>query len=74
MNSDRHDGGVPARRAIVRWAGRMFRREWRRHLLILSLLTVTVAMAVAAMCAAYKLAPASAQAEFGTANNAFIVR
>jgi putative ABC transport system permease protein len=72
MKSDRHDGGVPARRAIVRWAGRLFRREWRRHLLILSLLTVTVAMAVAAMCAAHKLAPASAQAKFGTANNAFL--
>ena len=72
MKGDRHDGGVPARRAIVRWAGRLFRREWRRHLLILSLLTVTVAMAVAAMCAAYKLAPASAQADFGTANNAFL--
>ncbi len=72
MKGDRHDGGVPARRAIVRWAGRLFRREWRRHLLILSLLTVTVAMAVAGMCAAYKLAPASAEADFGTANNAFL--
>ena len=72
MTGDRHDGGVPARRAIVRWAGRLFRREWRRHLLILSLLTVTVAMAVIAMCAAYKLAPASGQSEFGTANNAFL--
>ena len=27
------NGGVAARRAVVRWAGRMFRREWRQQLL-----------------------------------------
>ena len=31
-------GGAPARRAMVRWAWRMFRREWRRQALILALL------------------------------------
>ena len=29
------NGGAPARRAVVRWAWRMYRREWRRQALIL---------------------------------------
>ena len=36
-------GGIVARRAVVRWAVRLFRREWRQQLLVLSLLTVAVA-------------------------------
>ncbi|MEY2570000.1 MAG: putative transport system permease protein, partial [Acidimicrobiaceae bacterium] len=36
----------PARRAIVRWAWRLFRREWRQQALILTLLTVAVAAAI----------------------------
>src|SRR5262245_4025953 len=39
-------GGIAARRAIVRWAGRMFRREWRQQLLVVVLLTVAVAAAI----------------------------
>ena len=30
-------GGVPARRAVIRWAIRLLRREWRQQLLILAL-------------------------------------
>ena len=60
-------GGVPARRAVMRWAWRMFRREWRQQLLVLALLTVAlVATTVGAGLAAnagYSLA-----ATFGTAN------
>jgi putative ABC transport system permease protein len=37
------DGGVPARRAVIRWALRLFRREWRQQLLVLGMLTVAVA-------------------------------
>lgn len=37
----------PARRAVVRWAWRLFRREWRQQLVVLALLTVAVAAAVA---------------------------
>src|SRR5207253_8582832 len=37
------DGGGPARRAVRRWAWRLFRREWRQQLLVLALLTVSVA-------------------------------
>jgi putative ABC transport system permease protein len=40
------NGGVAARRAIVRWAERMFRREWRQQLLVVTLLTVAVAAAI----------------------------
>src|SRR5580704_10925816 len=36
------NGGAPARRAVVRWAWRLFRREWRQQLLILALITVAV--------------------------------
>ena len=32
------NGGVPARRAVIRWAWRMFRREWRQQLLVLALM------------------------------------
>ena len=35
-------GGVPARRAMIRWAWRLFRREWRQQILILALVTVAV--------------------------------
>ncbi|MGH3068803.1 MAG: FtsX-like permease family protein [Streptosporangiaceae bacterium] len=36
-------GGAPARRAVARWAWRLFRREWRQQLLVLALITVAVA-------------------------------
>ncbi|HZQ58192.1 MAG TPA: FtsX-like permease family protein [Acidimicrobiales bacterium] len=39
-------GGAPARRAIVRWGVRLFRREWRQQLLVLALLVVAVAATV----------------------------
>jgi putative ABC transport system permease protein len=38
------DGGLPARRAVTRWAWRLLRREWRQQLLILALITVAVAV------------------------------
>ncbi len=40
------DGGVPARRAVIRWAWRLFRREWRQQLLVLALLTLAVAATI----------------------------
>ena len=40
------NGGVPARRAVIRWAWRLLRREWRQQLLILALITVAVAATV----------------------------
>jgi putative ABC transport system permease protein len=40
------NGGLPARRAVVRWAWRLFRREWRQQLLILALIIVAVAATI----------------------------
>jgi len=39
-------GGAPARRAVVRWAWRLFRREWRQQFLILALIVVAVAATI----------------------------
>jgi putative ABC transport system permease protein len=61
-------GGVAARRAVVRWAWRMFRREWRRQILVIALLTVAVAAAIGSVTIAYNAAAAD-DAEFGSANH-----
>jgi putative ABC transport system permease protein len=60
-------GGVPARRAVIRWAGRMFRREWRQQILVLALLTVAVAAAIGSITMVYNTSP-SDNAEHGSAN------
>jgi putative ABC transport system permease protein len=39
-------GGIGARRAVIRWGWRLFRREWRQQLLVLGLLTVAVAVTI----------------------------
>ena len=36
------EGGVPARRAMVRWAWRLFQREWRQQVLVLGLLVLSL--------------------------------
>ena len=59
---------MAARRAVVRWSWRLFRREWRQQLLVLALLTVAVAATVFSVSAAYDLVP-SADARFGTATH-----
>ena len=46
------NGGVPARRAVIRWAIRLLRREWRQQLLILALITVAVGATVVASAVA----------------------
>jgi putative ABC transport system permease protein len=66
LGRSRH-GGIAARRAMIRWAVRMFRREWRRQLLVVTLLTVAVAAAVGSITVVYNTAPAD-NAEFGSAN------
>jgi putative ABC transport system permease protein len=62
------NGGVAARRAVIRWAGRMFRREWRQQLLVVTLLTVAVAAAVGSITIVYNASPAD-NAEFGAADH-----
>ena len=63
------NGGVAARRAVVRWAWRLVRREWRAQALVLALLTSAVAAAIGGAAAAYNLTPAAGDATFGTANH-----
>jgi putative ABC transport system permease protein len=62
-------GGAPARRAVIRWAWRLFRREWRQQLLVLSLITVAVAGTVLGAAVASNTPPTPAAATFGTANH-----
>jgi putative ABC transport system permease protein len=75
MSSQRHterapgNGGVPARRAVVRWAVRMFRREWRQQVMVLALLTVAVAVAVGFSAAGSTMVPVPGNADFGTAKH-----
>jgi putative ABC transport system permease protein len=61
-------GGVPARRAMLRWAWRLFRREWRQQLLILLLIAVAVAAVVVGAAVAVNTPP-PANAGFGTARD-----
>jgi len=49
----------PARRAIVRWSSRMFRREWRQQVLLLALLTVAIGATTFALAAAINAPPAA---------------
>ena len=67
--SDRSDnGGMAARRAVVRWAWRLFRREWRQQLLVLALIVVAVAATVVAATVASD-SQAIAGAGFGSAQD-----
>ncbi len=61
-------GGVPARRAMVRWAWRLFKREWRQQLLILLLVVVAVAAVVVGAAVAVNTPP-PANAGYGTADD-----
>jgi putative ABC transport system permease protein len=60
------NGGVAARRAVIRWATRMFRREWRQQLLVLALLTLAVAASIGSITIAYNTVPAD-NSDFGSA-------
>ena len=60
------NGGVAARRAVTRWARRMFRREWRQQLLIVGLLTIAVAAAIGSITLVDNTG--AVNTEFGSAN------
>src|SRR5215207_1877683 len=62
------NGGVPARRAVIRWAGRLFRREWRQQLLVVTLLTVALAAAIGSLTVADNTRPVD-DAEMGSASD-----
>ncbi len=60
-------GGMVARRAMVRWGWRLFRREWRQQLLVFGLLTVAVAAMVMGTAVATAAPGQPGEATFGTA-------
>ena len=53
---------------MIRWAWRLFRREWRQQLLVLALLTVAVAATIVGAAVATNTPP-PANAGFGTATD-----
>ncbi len=63
-------GGLAARRPLIRWAWRLFRREWRQQILVIALLTVAVTAAVTGVTIAHNSGPLD-YAEFGSANALF---
>src|ERR1700730_8248718 len=63
------NGGVAARRAVIHWAIRLLRREWRQQLLILALITVAVGATVVASTVATNT-PAPIAGSLGTAQDA----
>ncbi|HUC36091.1 MAG TPA: FtsX-like permease family protein [Acidimicrobiales bacterium] len=65
---DKGDGGAPARRAVVRWAWRLFRREWRQQFLILALIVVAVAATIVGSAVATNT-PQPKNFGFGTAGD-----
>ncbi|MFI5889541.1 FtsX-like permease family protein [Actinoplanes sp. NPDC051513] len=67
------NGGMPARIAVLRWAWRLFRREWRRQALVLTLLAVAVAVTVFGLGAAGSTLPDGA-AQFGNADYLLVFR
>jgi putative ABC transport system permease protein len=62
-------GITPSRRAVTRWAWRLFRREWRQQLLVLALIVVAVAATFVGSAVATNT-PAPADSGFGTAQDA----
>ena len=62
------NGGVPARRAVIRWSLRLFRREWRQQLLVLALIIVAVGATVLGAAVSTNNPP-PANAGFGTAQD-----
>lgn len=61
------------RRAVVRWALRLFRREWRQQALGLALLTVSVAAAIGFASAADNTIGVSDDDTFGSAHRRYTV-
>jgi putative ABC transport system permease protein len=67
-NERRSGGGMAARRAVMRWAWRLFRREWRQQFLVFALITLAVAATVIGAAVATNNPPA-ADFGFGTAQD-----
>jgi putative ABC transport system permease protein len=63
----RNRGNTPARRAVMRWAWRLFRRDWRQQLLVLVLITLAVAATIFGAAIGTNT-PLPANGGFGSAN------
>lgn len=57
--------------ATARWARRLFRREWRQQIAVLTLLTLSLAAAVGSATATYNAVGVSEDAVFGSANHRY---
>ena len=64
----RDSGGMAARRAVMRWAWRLFRSEWRQQLLMLALIIVAIAALFVAAAVATNN-PTPTNAGFGSAQD-----
>lgn len=62
-------GRRASRRAVIRWAWRMFRREWRQQVLVVAVLAAAVAVSIGLTSAAYTTAPVPDNAVFGAADH-----
>ncbi len=67
------DRSPAARRAVNRWAWRLFRREWRRQALILGLLAFAMAAITVGLGTASNAAGLKPDPTFGTANTILTV-
>ncbi len=68
IRSGAQNGGIAARRAVIRWAWRLLRCEWRQQLLVLALIIVAVAATFVGAAVATNT-PSPAGAGFGTAQD-----
>lgn len=60
---------MSGRRAVLRWAWRLYRREWRQQALVLALLTVAVTATVLGAAVATNTPSTENAASFGTADH-----
>src|SRR4051812_7667283 len=67
-SAEARPGGAPARRAVLRWAWRLFRREWRQQILLMQLLAPAVAATILGAGVATNTPP-PVSAGFGTADH-----
>jgi putative ABC transport system permease protein len=58
---------ISARRAVLRWAWRLFRREWRQQILVVTLLAVAVTAATFGAAFTYNMT-SNGESQFGSAD------
>jgi putative ABC transport system permease protein len=66
-------GSLVARRAVIRWAWRLSRREWRQQILVVGLLAVAVAGTIVAVAAAASTPADPNTATHGTASSGVVL-